>query len=193
MNRITLAAMLLILALPAKAAEWQSYTFAGPTAAPFFAGSAPSGTTGSNKLFGAPAFNSAGVFANNTTTGFTGKLDRIDEKLLLGVQSSSGTMPFALSGTPLRGLDYNATTVKLGYDMGKFTPFVSTSIVSAKPAFGLGTGFASPFETNTNLQNPAFNARTGASVGAGFNYEVTNSFNIRAGVTIGNNPGFGGQ
>ncbi len=192
--KAALALLYVFLPLRAQAAEWQTLTL------PTFAGNSFTSNSFApqavgNSLFATRpivpfGYTGGSLFSNGTSLGYAGK---IDDKVLLGIQSSSGNFPFALSGTPLNTVEYSATNVRLGYDMGKFTPYVASSIATAKPAFGPGAGFTSPFEINTNLQNPAFNQRTSASVGAGFNYSVTDNIHIGAGVNIGNNRGFSGQ
>lgn len=175
------------------AAEWQTFTLGDAGASSSFAlpAAAPAA-----KLFAPPAFDfapigSSAFSTSRTVSRYADKLGSIDDKLLFGIETSAGQAGSLFSRSPYGSYDYSATTLKLGYDLGGFTPYLSGSVQSVKPAYNAGSVFTSPFEAGLNAQNPAFSASTAASVGAGFNYDIGRSTTLSVGVTVGNGaPGF---
>ncbi len=135
-------------------------------------------------------FYPAPFFSQHITGGV---ITKIDTNTHFALQTSDGSTPFVFSKTPLHQLDYNVTSMAVSHDIGKFTGFVAVDALTTQPRFGKGNSFVSPFEANTNLQNPNLNAQTNANVTAGFRYEVTSDFKIGAGVSVGNNRRFIGQ
>ena len=178
------------------AAEWQTFTLRDTGANSSFA--LPSGTAPANKLFAPPAFELAPIGSSAFSTSravsrYADKLGTIDDKLLFGIETSTGQASPLFSRQPFGGYDYSATTLKLGYDLGGgFTPFLSGNVQTVKPGYNSGGVFTSPFEAGLNAQNPAFSASTAATVGAGFNYDIGRSTTLSVGVTVGNGvPGTG--
>lgn len=192
------------------AAEWQTYNLSGAPQGFGFStpGTASARDAVSAKLFAAPVaavpafgaspFAGGSLFSTGTSARYA---DKINDKWLLGIETSTGFAASSPFGSTFRGqgfgggFDYNATNVRLGYDLGAVTPYISSSIASTKPNLGLG---ATPFETGFLAQNPSFSAKTTASVGAGINYQATQNLQFSAGVSIGNDPrqlgsGFLGQ
>lgn len=192
--RITLATFALVAAaVPERAAEWRTQSFSGVSPQGF---GFTTGTSGSEsdkvagKLFSATGFDtspfgSRSLFANGTSARYA---DRIDDKWLLGIETSRTSLspfgsPFASVGTS--SLDLSTSTVKLGYDLGNFTPYVTTSATTVNRSLGLG---ASQFDAGILAQNPGFNAQSTARVGAGFNYNVNPNIQIGVGFSVGNGP-----
>ena len=92
----------------------------------------------------------------------------------MGVETQTGfaAMPFGFSS----GLDATRTTMKFGYDLGRFKPYVLSSFAETRPALGANAfaGPAAPF------------APTGArvsTVGAGFDYAVTDKLSLGVSVS----------
>ncbi|MBY0611484.1 MAG: hypothetical protein K2P80_04810 [Beijerinckiaceae bacterium] len=171
------------------AAEWQTFTLRDAGANSSFA--LPAAGAPASKLFAAPVFEIAPIGSSNFSTSrtvsrYADKLGSIDDKLLFGIETSAGQAGSLFSRSPFGSYDYNATTLKLGYDLGGFTPYLAGSVQSVKPAYNAGSVFTSPFEAGLNAQNPAFSASTAATVGAGFNYDVGRNTTFSLGVTVGN-------
>ena len=107
---------------------------------------------------------------------------RIGKDLLLGVSQTSGSPALSsLAGAPA-GFDFSSTSVKLGFDMGRLTPFVTTTLSSFK-ASAL-PGLSSGFNTTGDLMAGQA-ARTGVSAGAGFNFAVSDSLHLSVGASVG--------
>ena len=169
----------LALGLPA-ARAWEVVGGAGlPT---FAAGASP----------GAPALAPFAAFGATPpgSSGFNPGYDfRVGGDFLVGVDTRTG---FAASDPVFgfgAGLDASRTSVKLGYDLGRFKPFVTSSFAEIRPAFGGGSfnavgappGVSSPFA-------PTARART---VGAGFDYSLTDKLSVGVSVSAGQmDPGW---
>ena len=68
---------------------------------------------------------------------------------LLGVQSSTGTVSGLAMRGPALGYDVSATSVKLGYNMGRLVPYLEVNSAFARPTFpgiGVGAGSFAPGE-----------------------------------------------
>lgn len=174
-----------------QAAEWQTLNLRDGAGASFALPAAPA-----SKLFAPPAFDFAPIGSpvfstSRTVSRYADKLESVDDKLLFGIETSAGQGRSLFSRSPFGSYDYNATTLKLGYDLGGFTPYLSGNVQTVKPSYNAGSVFTSPFEAGLNAQNPAFSASTAATVGAGFNYDIGRSTTLSVGVTVGNgSPGF---
>ena len=185
------------LSAAASAAEWRTLDSSALRNSQGFGFQTP-GTlpnAAENKLFAAPAFGNAAFGASPFATGSlfstgtsTRYADRINDKYLFGIETSSGfaaASPFRTQGFG-SGFEYNSTSVRLGYDFGNFTPYITSSVTQAKPDLGF-TG--TQFENGILAQNPSFSARTTTSVGAGFNYSLGSNTSINLGVSVGNAQG----
>ena len=163
-----LAACLLIT--PACALEWASSSL--PT---FARGPAAMDEARVSDAFAVPAFGLSGQGGGAATW-------RISKDLLLGVSSTSGTASFSsLTGAPA-GFDFSSTSVKLGLDLGRITPFVTTTLSSAKSS--ALPGLSSGFNTTGDLL-AGRDAKTSVSAGAGFNFAVTDSVQFGLSASVG--------
>ena len=145
----------------------------------FAAGVAPVAPVAS---FGAAPLGSSGL---NPGYDF-----RVGGDFLVGVETRSG---FAASDPSFgfgAGFDATRTSIKFGYDLGRFKPYVTSSFAEIRPAFGGGAfnavgappGVSSPFA-------PTARART---VGAGFDYSITDKLSVGVSVSAGQmDPGWG--
>jgi opacity protein-like surface antigen len=109
-------------------------------------------------------------------------------KIVLGVEASAGFNPNMLArGTA--GNDFAAMKFKLGYDMGRLMPFVTAGISLAKPTTGTNIGFSSASDSLNDLFSSSPNVKTFGSIGAGFDYALTN--NLSVGIAVSANKGVG--
>ena len=117
--------------------------------------------------------------------GFTtsGSSLRISNNLTLGVSTTAGSTPFSFGTGAMRGFDLSSTSVKLGYDIGRLTPFISASISSMQQRAvpGLPTGFNTTGDLLAGRSDP----KTSASVGAGFNYAISDSLQVGVSASFG--------
>jgi outer membrane immunogenic protein len=162
------------------------------------AANAPAVSPWSGLYVGSEIFASAfkGAKGGFGGAGLIGYNHEFSNNLVLGVEAAAGYSPNLLPyrsvpGFPYRsvlGYDFAATNFKLGYDMGRFMPFVTAGVTFAKP-----NSFSSSFLTATdsvnNLLGSPSNMRTFGTVGAGFDYALTN--NLTVGVAVSANKGHG--
>jgi outer membrane immunogenic protein len=109
--------------------------------------------------------------------------------LVLGVEAAAGFSPNPFLYRSVLGYDFASTNFKLGYDMGRFMPFVSAGVTLAKP-----NSFSSSFLTATDSVNNLFgsssNLRTFGTVGAGFDYALTNNLTVGVAISASKGRGF---
>jgi opacity protein-like surface antigen len=116
---------------------------------------------------------------------FAGYNREFENNLVIGIQGSAGYAPYLVAHGPSRGFNFAETSFTIGYDMGRFMPYVTGGIALAKsesfgvPAFtGAADSMNSLFSSGGDLQ--AF-----GTVGAGFNYAITDKLTFGMEVTAG--------
>ncbi len=70
---------------------------------------------------------------------------------MLGAQFNTGYMPWASSNPMYKGFDYAGGEVKLGYEMGRVTPYLMTGVALTK-----GAAFAGAPDPGTFVQCAVF-------------------------------------
>jgi len=134
----------------------------------------------------AAAKGSKGMVGGDVFAGY----DHVfQNNLVLGVQFDTGYAPFMTSNGRLKGFDFAETSVKLGYEMGRLTPFVSVGVGGAK-ATSFGSGLPDANNSINGLFYGPGAVQAVGSVGAGFDYAVTN--NVHVGVAAYLNSAGGG-
>ncbi|UDL94194.1 MULTISPECIES: outer membrane protein [Lichenihabitans] len=103
--------------------------------------------------------------------------------IVLGIDGSTGYSPSLFGSKYVRGYDFAATDVKVGYDMGRLMPYVTTGVVLAKPRFGPGFGYSASDSIN-NVFNDTSDLQSAARVGAGVEYALTNNLTVGVGVSV---------
>jgi opacity protein-like surface antigen len=116
-----------------------------------------------------------GGFGGETFIGYS---HEFDNRVVVGVQGSVGTLPGLYKYGP-SGYNFGMANISVGYDMGRLMPYVN---------FGVGTASATNlrglrgFDSVNNIFSHSGQQTTLTSVGAGFNYAVTD--NLRVGVEV---------
>jgi outer membrane immunogenic protein len=123
---------------------------------------------------------------------FLGYNKEFDNNIVLGVRGSVGALPGVSNYGP-RGYNFGMADMKLGYDMGRFMPYVTVGVGMASAS----NGFANPtggLNNVNNLFSHSGQSVTLTRVGAGFDYAVTNNLHIgmEASVIQAHGNGFGG-
>jgi hypothetical protein len=118
-----------------------------------------------------------GGFGGDTFIGYN---HEFDNRVVVGVQGSVGYLPSLYKYGP-GGYNYGMANVSVGYDMGRFMPYVNFGVgtASATNLRGLPGGFDS---VNNIFTHSGGQQTTLTSVGAGFNYAVTD--NLHVGVSV---------
>jgi opacity protein-like surface antigen len=117
---------------------------------------------------------------------FAGYDHRFDSGLVLGAQFSTGYMPWASSNPMYKGFDYAEAGVKVGYEMGRVTPYLTTGVALAR-----GSNFAGAPDPGASF-NALFDGPGGAAAfgyaGAGVEYQINDRMRIGVEATVGNGP-----
>lgn len=168
MVRWTAACVALLgLTLPAQAWEVVGASSGLPT----FALADP--LAGSTADAGPAAFDHSLGF-ETVKGGADGYSYRIGKKYLFGFESATGFSAGADIGALAAGFDVSRSSMKFGYDMGAFKPFVTASFANVKgPAFGANL-FAGP----PGVSNPFAPTASATTVGAGFDYAITDNLHF---------------
>lgn len=94
-------------------------------------------------------------------------------RLVVGVDAISGFSPGLFPYGPVKGFDFAATDVRVGYDMGRWIPYVMTGVVLAKPIIGPQADYVNPGQLTDDLFNGRGKLRAAPTLGAGVDYAVT--------------------
>ena len=107
-------------------------------------------------------------------------------KYLFGMEQKTGLGAGGDTLALSSGFGFSRTNMKFGYDMGALKPFVSASFSEVKaPAFGANV-FAAPPDAATPF---AFSSQT-SSVGAGFDYAITDKLSFGMSVNATQSSGW---
>ena len=124
-----------------------------------------------------------GAFGGDVFAGYD---HEFQNNLVLGVTFDTGFAPFASTSPRIHGFDYAMGSVKVGYDLGRITPFVY-----AGGGIARATAFYSEFPDANATINGAFGQGPGfgvAAFGAGFDYHVTNNVTVSVSAGVMNGP-----
>ena len=113
-----------------------------------------------------------------------------DNNLVLGVQASTGYAPLVFQPGPFKGFDYAQVSARLGYEMGRLTPYLTTGIALAKPDGAPGGGYLSPADSANSVFNGSSNLAASGVFGAGFDYALTSNTTVGLAAVIGAGRGF---
>jgi hypothetical protein len=177
--RFACAAAVAAIACPAFAADPPTAPTTSPTPAPDWKGFYIGSGVSLSAFKGAKGQVGGDVF---------GGYDHVfDNGFVLGVRFDTGYNPWALPNR-YQGFDFAMTSVKIGYEMGRFTPFVTTGVGLAKT-----TNFGAGLPSAQNSINGVFSgpgaAQAITSVGVGFDYAVTDKLHVGVGAYVNNGGG----
>ena len=172
------AAFAALFCLTAPAGAWEVVGSSLPT----FAQDAPSGAGSLIRPWAATTgdpFAGAGVPA--------GYDFRLGKGLFVGVQNFSGAMPgLATGGGLAAGLGFSGSQVKLGFDTGsRLTPWLTAGFGEFRSsAFG-GSAFTGGLSSGgpASPGNPFSAPASVTTLGAGFDYALTNNITLGVGVS----------
>ena len=153
-------------------------------------------------LFAPQFFGITSLSPLSQQQSFQSRMPLQGTKFSLGVQTTSGfvsglSMPGGFSPGISRGLEYSSTQVKLDYNMGRLSPFITagaSSIRSASPALNF-PGLNIPASAGLTSGPGPGNApsKSFVNVGAGFNYAVSNQLTIGIAASVGSLQNNAGQ
>ena len=120
---------------------------------------------------------------------FAGYDHNFDNGLMLGVRFDTGYNPYLSPYGHYHGFDFAETDVKLGYQMGKFTPYVMTGVALAR-----GTNFGNPLPDAGSSINGVFSGPGAVQAvgvaGVGVDYAVTNNLHVGVAAYVNNGGGY---
>ncbi len=107
--------------------------------------------------------------------------------VVLGVLFDTGYDPWVLPNR-MKGFDFAETSVKAGYEIGRFTPYVTTGIGLAK-ATNFGAGPPNANNSINGLFSGPGAVQPVGSVGVGLDYAVTDKLHVGVGAYVSNGGG----
>jgi opacity protein-like surface antigen len=120
---------------------------------------------------------------------FAGYDHHFDNNVVLGVRFSTGYSPWAFPSGPYRGLSFGETDVKIGYAMGRLTPYVVTGVALARPSYGAAFGDLSQ-SVNGLFSGPGA-VQAAGTAGVGFDYALTNNVTVGLEARVSNGGPYG--
>jgi opacity protein-like surface antigen len=121
--------------------------------------------------------------------GFVGYDHVFPDHVIVGVQASAGYSPGLFPQSAWRGFDFVNANMRLGYDMGRWTPFVTVGVALAKPDMA-GRGFVSAGDSFNGLFDQSAGVRGFGTVGAGVDYAVTDRLKVGVELSAGSGRGY---
>jgi opacity protein-like surface antigen len=116
-----------------------------------------------------------------------------DNGIMLGVQASTGYMPYLQSGpgfSQFAGGAFAGGSAIVGYNFGRVTPYVITGVDFVRPTrFGVGA-FNANDAINSVFSGPGAVQAVG-TLGVGVNYQITSNFSMGVEAIVHTNPGSG--
>ena len=119
---------------------------------------------------------------------FGGYDHRFDNNVILGVRFATGYSPWAFASGPYRGFSFGEADVKLGYAMGRLTPYVVAGAALARPSYGADFGDLGQ-SVNGLFAGPGAVQAVGTA-GVGFDYAVTNNLTVGLEARVSNGGPF---
>ena len=116
---------------------------------------------------------------------FAGYNRELPNNLVIGVQGTAGYAPYLFVSGPNRGFNFAEASARVGYDMGRFMPYITAGVVFAKSnAFGV-PAYTGAADSMNALFAPGGDLRAAGMVGAGFDYAVTDKLSVGLEVRAG--------
>lgn len=123
---------------------------------------------------------SKGFVGGSVTAGY----DRVlPSSAVLSIDASTGIAPGFSAFGPLRAYDFASAGARIGYPMGRWTPYLTTDLVLAKPNARLGGSF-NGVDTANDLFNSPEKLDAGGRVGAGVDYALTKDVTVGVAVSV---------
>src|SRR5450631_1647876 len=122
--------------------------------------------------------------------GFVGYRHEFNNNLVVGVQASAGYVPSLFACGPANGYDFAMTNVSIGYDMGRFLPYVTAGVGLAKANSGPRGGLPNAGDSLNDLFTGSSSPKALTTVGAGVDYAVTDRLTVGVAVSTVQSRGF---
>jgi len=192
MNRLAFFLVLTAAGVaPAAAADLPSQTQSAP---PLFAASPETQTptpdwSGFYIGAGIDAVAFKGAKAQFGGDVFGGYDHRFDNNVILGARFTTGYSPWAFASGPYKGFSFGEADMKLGYAMGRLTPYVVVGAALARPSYGADFGDLGQ-SVNGLFSGPGAVQAVGTA-GVGVDYAVTNNVTVGIEARVNQGGAFG--
>lgn len=116
-----------------------------------------------------------------------------DNGIMLGVQASTGYMPYFQSGpgfSQFSGGAFAGGSAIMGYRFGQVTPYVITGVDFVRPTQFTSGAFNAGDAINSVFSGPGAVQAVG-TLGVGVNYQITSNFSMGVEAIVHTNPGSG--
>lgn len=130
------------------------------------------------------SFTTSGMGRLSGSGTFSGFSQKFSNNVFVDVRAGSGYAPSIFQSNPVSGFDYASTQLKIGYDLGRLRPYVIGSFGAVNPVLSNGLNIPGG-PANTMLNQTAGGTRSFTSVGAGFDYAISNKLSVGVGVSVG--------
>jgi outer membrane immunogenic protein len=121
---------------------------------------------------------------------FFGGYDRVfDNNLVLGARFSVGYTPWDFPAGPYRGFSFSEADLKVGYEMGRLTPYLIAGATLARPTYDARLGDLSQ-SVNGLFSGPGA-VQAAGTAGVGLDYAITNNLSVGVEARVGNGAPYG--
>jgi opacity protein-like surface antigen len=110
-------------------------------------------------------------------------------RIVVGVNEISGFSPALFGHGPVKGFDFSTTQVLVGYDMGRWMPYVTSGLALVKPINGPQANYVSASQSANDLFAAPGRLHALPTIGAGVDYAITPNLRVGVGVSTGNSFG----
>jgi hypothetical protein len=187
------AAAVFIQAAPAAAADLPTAPSSYPALGPGAADAAPDYWSGISVSAGVSVWGGKGVKG-----GVGGEADLnyehvFDNGIMLGVQASTGYMPYLQTGpgySRFTGGAFAGGSAIVGYNFGQVTPYVITGVDFVRSTRFGGGAFNASDSINTVFSGPGAVQAVG-TFGVGVNYRITSNFSMGLEAIVHTSPSSG--
>ena len=186
-------AAVFLQAAPAAAADLPTAPSSYPALGPGAADAAPDYWSGLSVSAGVSVWGGKGVKG-----GVGGETDLnyehvFDNGIMLGVQASTGYMPYLQTGpgySQFTGGAFAGGSAIVGYNFGQVTPYVITGVDFVRSTRFSGGAFNASDSINTVFSGPGAVQAVG-TFGVGVNYRITSNFSMGLEAIVHTNPSSG--
>jgi opacity protein-like surface antigen len=139
-------------------------------------------------IFAVSGNGSKGHFGGDGEIGY---YHEFQNRLVVGIDAIGGYSPSLWGNSFAKGFDFGETDVRVGYDMGRWMPYVETGVILAKPNYEPGANYISASQSTDDLFSGPGHLRAAPRVGAGVDYAVTPNLHLDVNVSGGSGAALG--
>ncbi|MGA8172730.1 MAG: hypothetical protein WB816_18115 [Methylocystis sp.] len=134
------------------------------------------------------AVSGKGVKGGFGGDGFIGYDHLFANDVVVGVRGTAGYSPSLAKWGGAKGFDFASTNVSVGFETGRFKPYVTAGVILAKPDV-IGRGYTTTADSINGLFDSTSSVKAYGTVGAGIDYAVTDKLTVGVSVSAGTGRG----